>query len=132
MKYLFSRVLILALALLPILPLPAAGAEITGTVVSVTTDTLTIRTSDDAAGDTTEILVTRPAPPGGHGSEPASWPRCVKLGAVITIDGEWNAGSGTMAARRIHGIGRGRGKHHDPTGARARLRRCRRWGGGHE
>ncbi len=120
----------LLLAGLP-LACPAGAQTLVGTVVSAGETQFVFRQTPKQGTEEAmpEIqVVFLPASRRGPFSGGPAFPRCVRKGRTVRISGSFDPEKHIFLARTIHGVP-GPGKHHDPTGVRARLGRCRHTSG---
>ncbi len=132
MGWLFSKIAFLLLLpfLLPaglLSAAPAGEQTLVGTVVSTEENRFLFRQIPQQEAETAPPefqVVFLPATRRGRFANGPAFPRCVRKGRTVRISGSFDPAKNLFLARKIHGIP-GPGKHHDPTGVRARLGRCR-------
>ncbi len=116
----------LLLAGLP-LACQARAETLIGTVVSVKEDRFIFQEKQPKEGEPAprefQVLFV-PATQRGRFSSGPAFPHCVRAGRTVRLSGSFDPQKNIFSAREIHGVP-GRRKHHDPTGVRARLGRCR-------
>jgi len=106
---------------------PAGAETLTGTVVSVEDQHFIVQEKLQEETKTTGrefrvIFVPAKNKPHFLGRP---YPYCVRIGKAIRLKGQWDTEKDIFLAEEIRGCPN-RGKHHhDPTGVRARLGRCR-------
>lgn len=106
---------------------PATAETITGRVDSIEENSFVLQESKRQETKISRRFQVVYAPK-THGQAPPDnrLPRCVRLGKTVRIQGELDMKTHKFHAQEIHGWP-GMGKHHhDPTGVRARLGRCRK------
>jgi hypothetical protein len=106
---------------------PAGAETLTGTVVSVTDKHFTVRAQLQEKPETTErefsVLFVPVKNKPRFLCQP--YPHCVRIGRTIRLNGQWNKEKDLFLAEEIRGCPNHGRHHHDPTGVRARLGRCR-------
>jgi len=106
---------------------PAGAETLTATVVSVTDKYFTVRQQLQEEAKTTEREFSVLFVPVQN--KPRflcqSYPHCVRIGRSIRLKGQWDTAKDIFLAEEIRGCPNHGKHHHDPTGVRARLGRCR-------
>jgi hypothetical protein len=123
MVWLYRNNFLCAALLAGLLFVYPAGAEVlSGTVVSVKQQSFVVREDSTPSGRELNVIFV-PAQHKPHiFGQP--YPYCVRIGRPIHLKGRLDADKKIFFAKEIRGCP-GPGKHHDPTGVRARLGRCR-------
>ncbi|HEB68862.1 MAG TPA: hypothetical protein ENI88_04495 [Desulfobulbus sp.] len=122
----------LVLILLPagvLLATPTEAETLTGMVLSTEDAQFVFRQTSKQTAETEPVdirVVFLPATQRGRFARGPAFPRCVRPGRTLRISGSFDSEKNIFVAREIHGIP-GPGRHHDPTGVRARLGRCRQF-----